>query len=73
MSIEHEVDEILDGFVEITNEHPRAQAFGEAVAEHIAARPSPTVDLIEDGTVSLLERISAQLDTVIALLRGGGS
>lgn len=63
-----EVEEILEGFVEIGNNHPRAQAFGEAVAEQIAARPSPTVQTAR--VEILLEQVVDRLDKMLLWMRG---
>lgn len=66
MTEQETIDAVLDGFVPIGNDHPRVAAFEEAVAAHIAVRPSP-----ETAGPSQADRIESKLDEVLALLRGG--
>jgi hypothetical protein len=58
--------EVLAGFQPIGNDHPRVRDFGEAVAAHVAVRPSPNV-----SEPSQADRIEQKLDEVLLLLRGG--
>lgn len=58
-------DAVLEGFVPIGDDHPRVREFEDAVAEHIAHRPSPTSE------ASQADRIESKLDEILSLLRGG--
>lgn len=68
MTEQDKIDAVLNGFVPIGNDHPRAKDFEAAVAAQIAVRPSP-----EPAGPDRWDRIEQKLDQVLELLQGGAT
>lgn len=56
---------VLAEFQPIGEDVPQMQAFEQAVAEHVAVRPSPSPPAPADPVVTALQMVSGQLTTII--------
>lgn len=63
------IDAVLGDFVPVGDDHPAVADFGEAVAQHIAARPSPSA--APSDAPEWAQRIERKLDLILSQLGGG--